>query len=230
MLDLSLLSTLPDLDLRFLARMTDADYLEAATTMIDKSNYSSGSSSTRTPRSTPAQRVHARLWKTLGPREKEEMLRQQATPSELQLNALLSADPRTAYRYKFQAHVLSYYADFLFKAEKLIVELDGAVHNNTKAKMADARRTRRLVKAGYRVVRFWNAELRQPALVMHRIVAALAACNSKVAVGDVTLTEEVGQDLDTPPPPPPSLDMIMVSTRSRGRASYPTRHQSPRSA
>lgn len=118
-------------------------------------------------------KAHSQHWKSLKPREKEEFLRANATESEMRLNGLLLAGSRTAFKFKFQAACCGYFADFLFKREKLIVELDGAVHADRRAKMADARRTRRLTKAGYKVIRFWNGEIREPERVIGRIVAAL---------------------------------------------------------
>jgi very-short-patch-repair endonuclease len=43
--------------------------------------------------------------------------------------------------------------DFYCPAANLVVEVDGAYHAEPARKRADARRDRRLVKAGYRVVR-----------------------------------------------------------------------------
>ena len=43
--------------------------------------------------------------------------------------------------------------DFCCPAARVVVEVDGAYHAEPARKRADARRARRLVKAGYRVVR-----------------------------------------------------------------------------
>ncbi len=112
-------------------------------------------------------------WAAMTPRQREADLRLRATPAETQLNQLLALHPETRDKFKFQAHWRGYYLDFLFARAKLVVELDGAVHCTTSAKIADARRTVKLTKAGYRVIRFWNGELRQPEKVMARILNEL---------------------------------------------------------
>lgn len=161
-------------------------------------------------------RSAAYLWKTATPREREQLLRDAATPAEKALNALLAADARTASRYKFQAHICGYYADFLFRAAKLVVEVDGSAHSSGKAKQADARRTRRLNKAGYRVLRFWNGEVERDGQgVMRRIVWALVAGNPKfpsVEQATAMLNKVQAVLLE-----PPSLDDIIINTRVGSR-------------
>ncbi len=53
--------------------------------------------------------------------------------------------------YERQAHIGPFYADFLIKTYKLVVEIDGTDHRHKLAK--DARRTGYLEGLGYRVVR-----------------------------------------------------------------------------
>ena len=52
-----------------------------------------------------------------------------------------------------------YYADFACHAAKLIVELDGAQHAESRHLAHDAKRTEFLEGEGYQVVRIWNSEL-----------------------------------------------------------------------
>ena len=68
--------------------------------------------------------------------------------------------------FKRQVVVLGFIADFLAPSERLIVEVDGASH--ARRRSADARRDRKLARAGYRVLRL-EAEL-----VMSNLPAALA--------------------------------------------------------
>ena len=56
-------------------------------------------------------------------------------------------------RFHRQALVLGCIVDFLAPARKLIVEVDGGYHDFAQRKRADARRDRRFLKAGYRVLR-----------------------------------------------------------------------------
>jgi very-short-patch-repair endonuclease len=65
--------------------------------------------------------------------------------------------------------------DFYAPARKVVVEVDGGYHAEPARRRADARRDRRLVKAGFRVLRV-PAELvlRQPRLATELVVRALA--------------------------------------------------------
>src|SRR5271165_1766604 len=112
-------------------------------------------------------------WSDLSPRERRQRLIAQSTPSESQLQALLNSHARTSGQYEFQSPIATFWVDFLFPREKLVVELDGAVHVGREAQAADKRRTRILNRAGYRVLRFWNSALRQPTAVMVAILNAL---------------------------------------------------------
>ncbi|MXX93428.1 MAG: endonuclease domain-containing protein [Chloroflexi bacterium] len=47
--------------------------------------------------------------------------------------------------------------DFVCRKTKLVIEVDGGQHDQRR--QADAARTRRLNRAGYRVLRFWNNEV-----------------------------------------------------------------------
>lgn len=142
------------------------------------------------------------LWSLMTVAEREAYLRANATPSELVMRDLLDLDERTRGAYRFQAHCCGYFADFLFPAAKLIVELDGSVHHGATARIADARRTRELGRAGYTVIRFWNGQLREPAWVQHKILQALGIKTQPVVVSAVAADKI-------------SLDDIMVSTRRR---------------
>ena len=62
--------------------------------------------------------------------------------------------------------------DFLCAERKLIVELDGSQHSVQAAR--DTKRTKYLEEQGYRVLRFWNAEvMRELDNVVETILAAL---------------------------------------------------------
>lgn len=112
-------------------------------------------------------------WKLLTRTQRSAELRRRATPEELKLLAVMQADPRLQGRFKFQAHLLGHYPDFMFRSAKLIIELDGSVHRGPTARLADARRTRKFTQSGWRVVRFWNSEMRNPQEIVERICAAL---------------------------------------------------------
>jgi very-short-patch-repair endonuclease len=64
--------------------------------------------------------------------------------------------------------------DFYAPACRVVVEVDGAYHAEPARRRADARRDRRLAKAGFRVLRL-SAELvlQRPELATQRVVQAL---------------------------------------------------------
>lgn len=113
------------------------------------------------------------LWGRMSTADKRRHLQSKATPSELQLKSMLDAHPLTNGRYVHQAAIAGYFPDFSFRHCRLIIELDGACHQGRGAKAADARRTSRLRSKGWRVIRFWNSELRSPAVVMRAILVAI---------------------------------------------------------
>ena len=59
------------------------------------------------------------------------------------------------FKFRRQATIGPYVADFLCVEAKLIVELDGGQHSDE----VDAKRTAFLEGQGYRVVRFWNGDV-----------------------------------------------------------------------
>jgi leucyl-tRNA synthetase len=61
------------------------------------------------------------------------------------------------YRFNRQVEIGPYIVDFLCREKKLIVEVDGALHEDSKS--YDARRTAFLMGKGYRVARFLNEEI-----------------------------------------------------------------------
>lgn len=90
-------------------------------------------------------------------------------------------------KFSRQMPIAGYFADFVCRSHKLIVELDGSQHG--KHQSYDEARTRGIAAAGYRVIRFWNNDLTSNmACVLETIVNA--------AIG----TERV----PTPQPPPAS--------------------------
>ncbi|MCR5871797.1 MULTISPECIES: endonuclease domain-containing protein [unclassified Sphingomonas] len=61
------------------------------------------------------------------------------------------------FKFRFQHSLGPYVVDFACVEMTLIVEIDGAQHNDA----ADAARTTFLESQGFRVIRFWNNEVLQ---------------------------------------------------------------------
>ena len=83
-------------------------------------------------------------------------LRRQATPAERALWEHLSRS-RLGAKFSRQMPVGPYFADFLCRELKLVVELDG--HSHDVAPRRDAARDRWMHAQGYRVLRFRNADV-----------------------------------------------------------------------
>jgi very-short-patch-repair endonuclease len=106
--------------------------------------------------------------------QRAQELRNQATPAE-----------RKLWQYLAKSQLGPYFADFLSRSAKLIVELDGFSHE-VRAEY-DIARTKFLVAQGFRVLRFTNEE------VLHNVE------------GVVTAIQMALSEIDRPTPNPSRL-------------------------
>jgi len=87
-------------------------------------------------------------------------LRLNATDAERKLWSILRQPPFSRAKFLRQVPIGPFVADFLSYPERLIVEADGGQHNDSAS---DRRRDAWLRRDGFRVVRFWNADIIQNA-------------------------------------------------------------------
>jgi very-short-patch-repair endonuclease len=92
-------------------------------------------------------------------RQKARQLRANATSPEVRLWRHLRRLPMLGSHFRRQVPIGPYVADFACMAARLIIEVDGAQHEEAAVKARDALRTQWLEREGYRVLRFWNNEL-----------------------------------------------------------------------
>ena len=98
-------------------------------------------------------------------------LRVEETEPEYRLWSDLRSRRLNGYKFVRQVPVGRYIADFAFRKERLIVEIDGSQHADS---VADTRRTTWLNEQGYSVLRFWNEEvLKERRAVLETILAVL---------------------------------------------------------
>jgi very-short-patch-repair endonuclease len=101
-------------------------------------------------------------------------LRQEMTPAEELLWSRLRNRQLSGLKFRRQHPMGPFVADFCCPAHRLIVELDGDIHDSQAER--DAARTEQFEQHGYRVIRFRNE------LVLNDVDAVLeaieAACSS----------------------------------------------------
>ncbi|MFJ3459202.1 endonuclease domain-containing protein [Scandinavium goeteborgense] len=90
--------------------------------------------------------------------KKHKFLRTNQTPEENRLWFLLRAKRFYGYKFRRQMPLGPYIADFVCYRARLIIELDGGQH--AERSEYDNQRTSWLNAHGWRVLRFWNNELR----------------------------------------------------------------------
>ncbi len=91
------------------------------------------------------------------PTERARDLRNDATNAEQMLWRQLKGSRLQDLKFSRQMPIAGYFADFVCRSHKLIVELDGSQH--VEGQPHDDARTVQLEAAGYRVIRFWNNDL-----------------------------------------------------------------------
>jgi very-short-patch-repair endonuclease len=99
-------------------------------------------------------------------------LRKQTTDPERLLWRTLREFKQAGLHFRRQVPIGNYVADFACHRAKVIVELDGSQHGEDDHLEYDSQRTNFLKSRGYRVLRFWNAEvLADPQTVADFILA-----------------------------------------------------------
>jgi very-short-patch-repair endonuclease len=63
--------------------------------------------------------------------------------------------------FRRQAPIGPYFADFACHTTKLVIEIDGGQHGQATQFKHDVKRDAYLSRNGYRVLRFWNNDVRQ---------------------------------------------------------------------
>jgi very-short-patch-repair endonuclease len=102
-------------------------------------------------------------------------LRRHQTPAEQALWALLRNRKLIGLKFKRQFEIDRYVADFYCHDRRLVVELDGEVHELAEQQNHDQNRDTYLRSRGLRVLRIANREVfEDPQEVVHRIRRAAA--------------------------------------------------------
>jgi very-short-patch-repair endonuclease len=86
-------------------------------------------------------------------------LRSTATQAESKLWHHLRNRQLNDFKFARQEPIGPYIADFVCRAKKLVIEIDGVTHETPEELAHDAARTAFLVREGYRVIRFSNEQI-----------------------------------------------------------------------
>ena len=86
-------------------------------------------------------------------------LRRDATAAEKILWHHLRNRQLDGFKFSRQEPIGPYIVDFVCRAKKLIIEIDGVTHETAEELAHDAARTEFLVGQGYRVIRFKNEDI-----------------------------------------------------------------------
>jgi len=106
--------------------------------------------------------------------ERARALRRQATAAERRLWERVRARQLAGVRVRRQQPIGPFIVDFFVPVAKLVIEIDGAVHDDDEQMAQDRERQRQLEAAGVRVLRFRNADvLADVEAVVARMRAAL---------------------------------------------------------
>jgi very-short-patch-repair endonuclease len=105
-------------------------------------------------------------------------LRRVMTEPEVILWSRLKRLRAEGYHIRRQAPFRGYYLDFVCFQRRLVIEVDGAHHGEEAQATHDAVRDAVLEREGFRVLRFWNGDVRGNLDgVMHSVRSALAGAD-----------------------------------------------------
>ncbi|OKL40997.1 endonuclease domain-containing protein [Pontibacter flavimaris] len=105
-------------------------------------------------------------------RQERSILRNNLTPAEEELWRLLRKHRLGGRKFRRQHSIGSYIVDFYCASEKMIIEVDGSVHDTPEAIANDQVRDEKLQHLGYKVIRIRNSEIfEQPEEVLQKIAA-----------------------------------------------------------
>lgn len=103
----------------------------------------------------------------------KRQLRHAMTPAEQVLWGALRNRKLEATKWRRQANIDVFIADFLCPEHRLIVEIDGGIHESQQE--YDCLRTEVIASRGYRVIRFSNTDvLESLPMVLKQIVEAIS--------------------------------------------------------
>jgi very-short-patch-repair endonuclease len=86
-------------------------------------------------------------------------LRKTLTPQEVKIWNHLRSWRKRGFHFRRQAPRKGFIVDFVCLKHGLVVEIDGGQHNLKRHAANDEKRDQTLMRAGFRVLRFWNSDV-----------------------------------------------------------------------
>ena len=112
------------------------------------------------------QPIHNRIYL----KDRRQVLRNNLTSAEAVLWTLIKGKQLDGRKFRRQHSIENYIVDFYCPAEKLVIELDGSVHDNPGQANADYIRDEYLKASGFKILRIENqAVFDQPETVLDNI-------------------------------------------------------------
>ena len=119
---------------------------------------------------------------------KEFVHQQRSNPTEAEIVLWEQLRNKKVEGYKFRRqHIIGQYiTDFICLSRKLVIEVDGLIHNLPEHIISDAERTKELNELGFEVIRFTNNEvIFETEKVIETIVAKLKAIDATKPVSQI---------------------------------------------
>ena len=124
--------------------------------------------------------------------------RSNPTDGELALWETLRGKQLNGFKFRRQHIVGNYIADFICLPVKLIIEVDGLIHQTNDNKISDAERTTELNKHGFEVIRFNNIEvINEREKVAEKILDAVVKRKNEIASAKIPLLGGGGAVIST---------------------------------
>ncbi|MEP4766769.1 MAG: DUF559 domain-containing protein [Roseibium sp.] len=111
-------------------------------------------------------------------RSNAKKLRSGMTDAEKKLWQVIRAHRLDGIAFRRQMPISGYIVDFAAPEHRLIVELDGSQHGELQGLLSDKKREERLASLGWKIVRFWNADVNDDLDGVCRKI--LSACGKEI--------------------------------------------------
>lgn len=91
--------------------------------------------------------------------ERRKELRRKCTGAEFTLWLYLKGKFISEERFRRQYSIGNYIVDFCCPKKKLVIEVDGGIHNKPENRLYDDERQKSIENLGFKVIRFCNKEV-----------------------------------------------------------------------